>query len=286
MKDLYTFDIDHRTALETYDDVTKAYNALFTDLGLPFVVAQADSGVMGGNLSHEYHYLSPDGEDTVHVCGSCGYAVNDEAVDPHARKPDADGIPCPKCPEESNTILEPKRAIEVGHTFNLGTRYSRPLGATVTIGNVRRDVHMGCHGIGVTRLMAAVAAQLSDPKGLAWPRVIAPFDVAILPKAPVDSPDWQLVERAYEKLQSVRVLNVGGAESTPDVAVDDRKGKRSRFVVWKMNEADVIGYPIVLVVPGREGNDSVEIQCRRLGMKEIVNVEELAPKVEELLAKL
>ncbi|KAF1816918.1 class II aaRS and biotin synthetase [Eremomyces bilateralis CBS 781.70] len=294
MKDLYTFDADHDSALQAYDAVKEAYNALFTNLGLPFVVAQADSGVMGGSLSHEYHYLSPDGEDTVHICGTCGYAVNDEAVDATAQQTaatnatdgPATGIICPKCPDDTNSTLAPQRAVEVGHTFHLGTRYTAPLHATVSIAGKDTPMHMGCHGIGVSRLMAAVASQLSDATGLVWPRAIAPFDVAVIPKSLPGSPSWLLVERVYERLRSVRVPNRSGGGARLDVAVDDRSGKKTRSLVWKLNEADVVGYPIVLVVPGRNGDGSVEVQCRRLGVKESVKVEDLVHKVQELSTKL
>jgi prolyl-tRNA synthetase len=80
MKDLYTFDIAQEEAMETYDQVRKAYDAFFKELGIPFLVAEADSGNMGGKLSHEYHYESPMGEDTVWTCSNCNYIANDEVV--------------------------------------------------------------------------------------------------------------------------------------------------------------------------------------------------------------
>ena len=78
MKDLYTFDATEEQARLTYEDVRKAYVAFLEDLQLPYLTARADSGNMGGNLSHEYHFASPQGEDTIISCGNCNYSINEE----------------------------------------------------------------------------------------------------------------------------------------------------------------------------------------------------------------
>ena len=81
MKDLYTFDHSTEAALKTYEEVRRAYNNLFNELRLPYLVADADSGNMGGKLSHEYHFVSPKGEDNVWSCNSCDYVANEELVE-------------------------------------------------------------------------------------------------------------------------------------------------------------------------------------------------------------
>lgn len=78
MKDLYTFDATEEQAIKTYDEVRKAYVAFLEDLRLPYLTARADSGNMGGTLSHEYHFASPQGEDTIISCDKCDYSINEE----------------------------------------------------------------------------------------------------------------------------------------------------------------------------------------------------------------
>jgi prolyl-tRNA synthetase len=354
MKDLYTFDYTHEHALETYDDVRAAYNNLFDELRIPYTVAQADSGNMGGNLSHEYHFIHSSGEDKIWSCSDCKYVTNEELVEhktqeestfkdimaftaisadhkarinmhvgmphlkdtydsldwdqflnPHAvRKAtetlevelatgleretvkqllqkttntidiydirlrnhlpeilespatrDIEAIrPGDSCPRCDNGHLTPEPGIEVGHTFHLGTRYSEPLNAVVATPNntEKVPVHMGCHGIGVSRLIGATAALLQDEKGLNWPRAIAPFEVVLMAAPGVPQED---VTEVYDNLNGSGV----------DVVLDDRTGKS---LGWKLKDADLIGYPVIAILGKAWKSDrSVEVQCRRLGYK-------------------
>ncbi|QKD47937.2 uncharacterized protein FOBCDRAFT_235740 [Fusarium oxysporum Fo47] len=364
MKDLYTFDLTTLEAVETYRQVSAAYRAFFDELKLPYLVAEASSGDMGGDLSHEYHLPSSVGEDTVINCDSCGYTANDEvaALRPpstaydgsesppashfrvwrgiskdrkalinawyprssgasaesglnlHAVKSavpelDAtiedplplwgaslesgttkvinvvdgrlvpvfesvrdqlpllpedlqpyqveystidstasggglnlaritDGDACPRCEEGA---LKIHRALECGHTFQLGTRYSVPLDACVTIPRSgipaaaaeeglipgsRIPLQMGCHGVGVSRIFGAVAEILADEQGLNWPRAIAPFEVAIIPAS----------DLAEDSLRIYDLLAAGdNSRNGLDVVLDDRQ----RSFVWKMKDADM-----------------------------------------------
>ncbi|KAH7017859.1 hypothetical protein EDB80DRAFT_706199 [Ilyonectria destructans] len=408
MKDLYTFDLTVSSAIETYREVSAAYRAFFTELKLPFLVAEASSGDMGGDLSHEYHLPSAVGEDIVVNCGSCGYAANDEVatartpstskdtITPasqirvwrgisqdrntlinawypeadvaqsdsgpnlHAIKsavpeldtsidtplpfwgdalsggkarvinvidtriaptfdnlrerlpllPDgleshdvqhsflgnagedkglnlvrlADGDGCPRCEEGT---LKIHRALEVGHTFHLGTRYSVPLEACVTIptqlpetiseGLVpgsRTPVQMGCHGVGVSRIFGAVAEVLGNEIGLNWPRAIAPFEIAIISTPGTEQDSLDL----YDTL-----AGRNGSESSFDVILDDRK----HSFVWKMQDAEMVGYPVVVIMGKSWKNDGTcEVRCRRLSVKENVSVEALPAFVSGLLDQL
>ncbi|KAL5114658.1 hypothetical protein ACEQ8H_007452 [Pleosporales sp. CAS-2024a] len=373
MKDLYTFDSNSAAAMETYEAVRSAYSAIFHALKLPYLVAEADSGTMGGKLSHEYHFVSPKGEDKVWSCDSCDYMANEELVtkkpldddndeaypvvfrgistdrtteiniyvpgQPHfnplnevgwdsitqfvnlhavkralpahialdtgieastlsrllesATKsitivdqeldlvdeeeeeekekeviqaadltPTLPGSSCPKC---NHGKLDVSRAIEVAHTFHLGARYSEPLGAVISMpdGQTRQAMHMGCHGIGVSRLIGAIASLLSDTRGLNWPRVIAPYEAAIVVSPHVTDTD---AEHVYDAL-------LGGV----DAVLDDRHGKS---LGWKLRDADLIGYPVIVVVgrPWREHRE-LEIQCRRLDVQKNVKLEDLRDEV-------
>ena len=151
MKDLYTFDKDQESAEETYSQVTAAYHNIFSRLGVPWVRVAGEAGAMGGSVSHEYHFPAPIGQDTLLVCDTCGAGTNKELA--------ADLACADTC---CSRQVRERRGIEVGHTFLLGTRYSKPFKA-----NFRSDsgsnmpLHMGCYGIGVSRVLAA-AVEVPD----------------------------------------------------------------------------------------------------------------------------
>ncbi|CRK06803.1 hypothetical protein BN1723_008937 [Verticillium longisporum] len=285
MKDLYTFDVDTAAAMQTYEQVQDAYASFFGSLGLPVVKARAGSGDMGGDLSHEYHFTSPIGEDLIMKCNNCEFAVNSDIAEQPANDRATD--PQHHCPECEAGTLEAKEALEVGHTFHLGTRYSEPLGARIALpttsqgGSQSADtsaaratthIQMGCHGIGVSRLIGAVAEHFADPVGLQWPRAISPYEVEIVF---ADGLEAQAVQ-IYDDV-------VHGLSDTTDVLLDDRPVS----LPWKLKDADLAGYPIVVVlgqVWKKTGN--VELQCRRLGIKESVQPSDILQRISDLLRQL
>ena len=200
------------------------------------------------------------------------------------------GDPCPNCDEGS---LKVESAVELGHTFHLGTRYSMPLEAmidsdpslkdsqrgttsipsqSVTLSD-RIPVQMGCHGIGVSRLIAAVADSLVDSKGLNWPRVMAPFDAIIIPTKGSESE----APTVYD------LLTTSNIQGPMDAILDDR----DRNFGWKLKDADMIGYPVIVIL-GRDWKKErkCEVQCRRLGVKESVSADDIQSFVEQLLGQL
>lgn len=474
MKDLYTFDASANDALQTYETVHRAYAAFFDEFKIPYLIAEASSGEIGDDISHEFHFPTSRGEDRIISCKSCDYVANEEiaesrltrqgglstepAADPsktdskadsftsenpmnsptalerneedyvdleisaqrygnqwigitsdrstivqaflpkeihratssHGRKaqinpfmikdlvPDLDlgvenpialfkehlrlvrdsgedasveaqlirlvdmryhlytpigfqndlinatsamvggqeisfgekaasrydsvdlvrieaGDPCPNCEEGT---LKVETAVELGHTFHLGIRYSLPLNITFATNpsqNLPRaskqkidgeggaatrsnqvPIQMGCHGIGVSRLIAAVADSLVDDKGLNWPSVMAPFQTVIVPTK------GQEIEAAevYDLLTTRTTIHGG---NTIDTILDDR----TKEFGWKLKDADMIGYPVIVIV-GRDWKKErkVEVQCRRLGSKDQLPSEGLKGFVERLLAQL
>ena len=469
MKDLYTFDATNEKALQTYETVRQVYNAFFSEFKVPYLTAEASSGNIGGNLSHEYHFPSKKGEDNLVCCSSCDYVVNEElaeskiaqahrytksadedasspqqvhssgwkqwesesgslaagkhldanidfqasddgnqwlgisqdrntlvqaflpceveirgvagkeyrktAINPHAMKkifPELDlgvenplevfkadrilstaagktrnkarilrvvdmryflqkhplnspilfpmtvggvkipvenkfaegdklvdlvrietGDLCPMCDEGTLRI---KSAVELGHTFHLGTRYSTPLEATIDADPSQKDsqqgassvpgqhvtqsdripVQMGCHGIGVSRLIAAVADALADSKGLNWPRVMAPFEAIIIPIKGSES-------EATDVYDLLTTCEAHGSQGPVDAILDDRK----RDFGWKIKDADMIGYPIIVILGrGWKRERECEVQCRRLSIKKLISAEKLRAYVEGLLQQL
>ena len=471
MKDLYTFDATTEQALQTYRNVRRAYDAFFRELKIPYLTAEASSGEIGGDISHEYHFPSRKGEDNLVCCGSCNYVANEELaesriaraykhfkpmnkdvvvpqrvdssnpkesnsgpgplgsgehlgarcgseagdcidqwlgisqdrstlvcvflphevgtreatgngygfrkteINPYAIKsifPEIDlgaenplelfkaeqstatakkkagrtarilrvvdmrytlqhsppdlsnspsmsirdlGVPvednlaeggdmvdlvrietgdsCPNCEEGA---LKIESAVELGHTFHLGTRYSIPLAATINADPSQKNsqqgasspssqlatssgqipVQMGCHGIGVSRLIAAVADSLADDKGLNWPPIIAPFETIIIPIKGMEDDAADV----YDLLTSSTGHPAQGAI---DAILDDRK----RDFGWKIKDADMIGYPIIVILGRNWKSDrSCEVQCRRLIIKERISANKLKAFVEGLVQQL
>ncbi len=154
------------------------------------------------------------------------------------------GDPCPECGES----LETNQGIEVGHVFFLGTKYSEALGATIQDEHgQQRPMVMGCYGIGVTRILAAVAEQNHDDDGLIWPMPIAPFEVTILPLQMQSDEVVETAEQLYDDLQEAGV----------DVLLDDR----DEGVGAKFKDADLIGIPLRIVV-GTRGVDNGELEFK------------------------
>ena len=191
MKDMYTFDMNVEKATQTYEQLNEAYNKLFEQLQVPFVrgkhgrllhillqlkifsyfLVKASTGLMGGKLSHEFHYISPSGEDRIMQCNSCNYTANAELTEQLSN--------CPNC-KASRSFNEVK-GIEVGHAFLLGEKYSAPFGATFLNEKGKpQNLIMGCYGIGVSRLLAASLEVLSTENELRWPTLLAPYDVCII----------------------------------------------------------------------------------------------------------
>jgi prolyl-tRNA synthetase len=175
---------------------------------------------------------------------------------------------CPNCEQGK---LKLQQAVEIGHTFHLGTRYSIPLKTYVTDSNDKQvPIVMGCHGIGVSRLIGAVASLMMDNTGLNWPLVISPFDIIVMGQRKVDSSDLEVV---YDRL-----VPSSAPEMPLDVAIDDRTADLG----WKLNDADLVGYPFIVVIGrGWETRRAVELQCRRLGIKKEVPFDELEAKIRE-----
>ncbi|KAF2667718.1 class II aaRS and biotin synthetase [Microthyrium microscopicum] len=267
MKDLYTFDADVESAMETYGAVLGAYHALFKQLGLSYLTAVADSGSIGGTHNHEFHYASLLGEDIVWSCNSCGSAYNEEVL-PAVTETSAS----PSCLKCENKLIS-NSTIEVAHTFFLSTRYSVPLGLTyqtATPGQAPVPVQMGCYGIGVSRIIAAIASKMAAPTGrrkprvgLRWPVCVAPFEVLVIPK------EEGSAETVYDTI----------AQSGADVVMDDGPEEFMR----KLQHADLIGYPVVVIC----GKEKAEIRARGIETP-VVYVEEsvVAETVQRVLEEL
>lgn len=237
MKDLYTFDVDLEAAKQTYEQVNKQYVKIFNHIGIPFVKINADTGVMGGKTSHEYHILASIGDDQIVTCDACQRAVNKELCI-------SEGKICEKCTTEG---LQQHQGIEIGHTFILEDKYTKVLKATfLSKAGKPVPLQMGCYGIGVTRLIAACIEHLSTEHEIRWPAALAPFSVCIIP--PKDG---------SKEESSVRHLTEDIYHQLDDAVVDDRT---SMTIGKRLMEAKKLGIPHIIVIGAKAAESEPKVE--------------------------
>jgi prolyl-tRNA synthetase len=279
MKDAYSFDIDAAGARRSYQAMFLAYLRTFARMGLKAIPMRADTGPIGGDLSHEFIILAETGESAVfcHKDWTTGdvladapsydgdlqgffdkttarYAATEEMHDPAA------------CPVAEGDLVT-ARGIEVGHIFNFGTKYSKPMNAAVA-GPDGQPVlaEMGSYGIGVSRLVAAIIEASHDDNGIIWPDAVAPFDVGLINLKNGDAACDAACLELYGKLQAA-----GKA-----VLYDDRDERPGP----KFADMDLIGVPWHLVV-GPRGLKSGVVEMKRRATGERIEL-----SAEAALAKL
>ena len=224
MKDAYSFDRDQEGLERNYRLMFEAYKKIFGRCGLPTAVIEADSGAMGGDVSHEYMVPAVIGEDAVLSCSSCGhYAGTDEQKE---------GAMCPQCKKGK---LKKEVAIEIGHIFQLGTKYSAAQNAVFLDENGKQQtILMGCYGIGVSRLIPTIVEKHNDPAGIIWPGEVSPFDAEIIPLQGTETEIINLAQQYYQELTKKRF----------EVLLDDRDESAG----IKFNDADLIGIPYRIII--------------------------------------
>jgi prolyl-tRNA synthetase len=263
MKDAYSFDRDSEGMKKNYQLMYEAYQRVFRRCDLKIIILQADSGAMGGDVSHEFLVEAPIGEDFIQTCGNCGYAegLKDE---------NSQGKQCPRC-QKGN--LEKHVAIELGHVFQLGTKYSQAQGALfLDEKGKQQPIIMGCYGIGVSRLIAAVVETHYDKAGIIWPREITPFDVEILPLQ-LDDENMMATARQYYETLSKEGFSV---------LLDDRDESAGK----KFNDADLIGIPCRVILGKKAfAENKVEVKDRKSGATILIKREDLISQMKSRLAE-
>ena len=244
MKDMYSF---HRTEEDLdrfYEEVKSAYSRIYSTCGIQAFPIDALSGSIGGNSSHEFSCIAPTGEDRIALCSTCGYAANSEVME-------QGNTICPKC----HGTLRIESAIENGHIFKLGTKYSAPMHASFTDEDgQKKDMVMGCYGIGIGRLLATVAEVNHDQNGITWPVSIAPFHAHLIPLASSNASANQTIQQTTERLYS-SLTNAGF-----EILLDDREDCTPGE---KFKDSDLIGIPFRIVISEKTiSADSVEWKQR------------------------
>jgi prolyl-tRNA synthetase len=279
MKDAYSFDLTKEGAIHSYRQMFVAYLRTFARMGLKAIPMQADTGPIGGNLSHEFIILAETGESQVflhralldydalrdtpdydadlsHITDfwTQHYAATDEKHDEAAWAaiPEADRVSA--------------RGIEVGHIFYFGTKYSAAMGMTVA-GPDGTPVHpeMGSYGIGVSRLVGALIEANHDEGGIIWPDAVAPWAAAVINLKPGDAATDALSGQVYAALSGNAVL-------------DDRDARAGE----KFADADLMGHPWqVIVGPRGAAAGRVELKRRRSGERAEVSPEDAIARIRE-----
>ncbi|MGA2666556.1 MAG: proline--tRNA ligase [Patescibacteria group bacterium] len=248
MKDAYSFHADQKEFEAYYEKVIIAYRKIFKRMGRDVHLVSSHSGSIGGKKSNEFMLLSETGENTIYICGACDYAVNVELT--------SDLDKCPSC----GGAVKSLKAIEIAHIFMLDDLYSKKMNAAFTDSDGKmKNFIMGCYGIGIPRLMAAIVEVSHDDYGIIWPESIAPFKTVL-----IDLTDGK-ADKVYEKM----------VQSGLDVLYDDRETAAG----VKFADADLLGIPYRLVVSEKTG-EKIEVKKRTEKETKILAVDEV---IAELL---
>ncbi len=264
MKDAYSFDLDRESAIRSYNTMFLAYLKTFKRMGLIAIPMRAETGPIGGDLSHEFQILAETGESAAYYDAAFEdidfladdldieqikalYAATDEQHDPAI------------CPVPADR-LRSGRGIEVGHIFNFGKKYSEPMGAVVAGPNSEDvQVEMGSYGIGVSRLVGALIEAFHDDAGIIWPEAVAPYDVGLINLRVGDEGCDGMIDDLEARCRRAGL----------DVLIDDRDERAGA----KFAAMDLIGLPWQLVVGPRGVKEGViELKNRATGERS-----ELAP---------
>jgi len=260
MKDAYSFDQDKEGLKQSYDKMLVGYQLIFKRCGLSFLVVEADPGLMGGSLSHEFMVPAESGEDIVLYCSNCQLASSQIK----------ESVTCPKC----NKTLQKMNTIEVGHIFQLGTKYSKIFDASVLgqQGN-KGPIIMGCYGIGVSRMIPAILEQNHDENGIIWPWEVAPFGMIIMPLEVANSKIYEASLSIYNNLKKAGYC----------VLFDDRDERAG----VKFKDADLIGIPFQIILGERFlKEDKIELKIRKTGERITVGKKKLLQEIDKNISLL
>ena len=264
MKDAYSFDLDADGARTAYNKMFVSYLKTFARMGLTAIPMEADTGPIGGDMSHEFIILAETGESGVYfhkdwlkadLLAEIDYDADlqpfvDKFTSIYAR---ADEKHDPATCLIEDVDLMSMRGIEIGHIFYFGTKYSAAMGAVVSGPDGKNvPVHMGSYGIGVSRLVGGIIEASHDDKGIIWPDSVAPFGVAVVNLKPGDAVCDAASQSLYDQL----------AAAGCDPLIDDRDERPGA----KLAAMDLIGIPWQIVVgPRGMDNGVVEVKRRKTG---------------------
>ena len=261
MKDAYSFDLDDASAKSSYNKMFFSYLKTFKRLGLEAIPMAADTGQIGGDLSHEFIILAETGESKIYTDKSIfeinlnKYSFNNSSLekmikdyssiyavtDDKFKKNEFDK----KVPKQNQMIT---KGIEVGHIFYFGDKYSKPLNCFVDSQDGKKNaVKMGSYGIGVSRLVGAIIEAKYDNEIMKWPKSVAPFEVVIIPS--ISKNNKENLSKSIKIYEELKKQNV-------DVLLDDADENMSQ----KFKKHDLIGIPYQIIVGSKSTENKIEFK--------------------------
>jgi prolyl-tRNA synthetase len=270
MKDAYTFSADEASGLVLYDTMYATYFRIFRRMGLTVIPFKADTGLIGGDHSHEFQVVAETGESAIYYDRALEALTASDHIDIDAIRArysaadeKHDASTCGVAPEN----LVAARGIEVGHIFYFADKYATPMKAMITNAEGKDvPVMMGAHGIGVSRLLGAIIEAHHDDAGIVWPEAVAPYHVGLINIRAGDAACDDISESLYATMR----------ETGMEVLYHDT----SESAGAKFASMDLLGLPWqVIVGPKGAVAGTVELKCRRTGVVEVVSVDEVVEKL-------
>ena len=279
MKDAYSFDLDDVQAKKSYNKMFFSYLNTFKRLGLTAIPMSADTGPIGGDLSHEFIILAETGESKIY----CDKRIFDINIKKHNTKnesinsliKDYESFYAATDEKFNKDEFEAKvkkenqlitKGIEVGHIFYFGDKYSKPLKCSVDLSDGKKvNVKMGSYGIGVSRLVGAIIEAKYNNNIMKWPNAVSPFSAVIIPSLKKnDNSNYKKAEKIYNFLK----------ESEIDVLFDDTDEHLSA----KFKKFDLIGIPYQIILGSKSTDEKIEFKELN-GKTEILSLEEIKKKL-------
>lgn len=268
MKDAYSFDLNYEGAYKTYQTMYETYLRTFARMGLVAIPVRADTGAIGGNLSHEFQIVAETGESTIYYDAAfenLAQELSQEKENGAATEPGsyfnkysalyaaADEMHNPEECSLPDDKLKSSRGIEIGHIFYFGTKYSEALEAKVAMPDgARIPMEMGSYGIGVSRLVGAIIEASHDDRGIIWPESVAPFYIGLINVKSGDEKLDAIADQIYQDLRQQRL----------EVLYDDRSERAGT----KFADMDLIGLPWQIIVGNKTlETNQVEMKNRKTG---------------------
>ncbi len=269
MLDAYSFDQDEEAMIKSYENVRNAFIEIFEKIGLKVIPIVADNGAMGGKKSEEFMLISNQGEDRILYNEKTGRGLNTEILE----KDNYQEYLKVEYGIEDISDFKEMRTMELGHIFQLGTRYSEMMNGKFTNQEGKETLYyMGCYGIGVSRTVAALYEQclIKDEKwgpcGFSLPEEVAPYVIQIIPKMDKE----EKVRQANELYEKLKKEGIG-------VILDDRE---NISIGSKMKDCKVLGTPYMVVLGDKAIEDHIEIESTRTGKKEMLTKQELSKRFQ------
>ncbi len=269
MLDAYSFDIDEQSMGKSYENVKNAFLEIFEKIGLEVIPIVADNGSMGGKKSEEFMLISEQGEDKILYDEKTKIGLNTEILERENYQQylkEEYGI-------EDISNFKEIRTMELGHIFQLGTRYSEMMnGKYINQEGKEALYYMGCYGIGVSRTVAALYEQcvVKDPKwgpcGFVLPKSVAPYQVQIIPKME-NAEKVELANTIYKTLQNEKI----------GVILDDRE---TVTMGTKIKDCKILGTPYLVVIGDKQDGELIELENMQTGEKEVVTIKTLIQKLK------